>query len=459
MPHFARRVHVPAPAEALFAWHANDGAFERLTPPWERVEVVHRTGPLAEGMRATMSVNLFGPISKRWVAEHVDVKAPRGFTDRQLTGPFARWEHQHRIEPDGDESAWLEDAIDFEPPLPPLGRVGMPFVRAKLARMFDYRHEVTLGDLRGQRRLRELTRGEKRCVAISGASGLLGRTLVPYLTTAGHEVRRLVRRAPRTADEIRFEPEAGILDPSDLAAVDVVIHLAGENVGDGRWSDAKRARILRSRVAGTRLVASALAAHGVGKTLVSASGVGFYGHRGDEAVSEQSPPGDGFLADVCQRWEAETEPAASAGVRVVNARIGVVIAPHDGALGKLLLPFSLGLGGPLGRGDTWMSWIGLQDAVRALALLAFEPRLEGPVNVVAPQPVQNRDFARTLGRVLRRPAFIPLPRAAVELMLGRERARELLFTSTRAEPTQLQGASFTFQHERLELAMRHVLGR
>lgn len=458
MPRFARRVHIPAPAEDVFAWHANDGAFERLTPPWERVKVVHRTGPLAEGMRATMRVNLLGPIAQQWVAEHVDVKAPQGFTDRQLTGPFSRWEHQHRIERDGDES-WLEDAIDFEPPLPPLGRVGMPLVRAKLARMFDYRHEVTVGDLRGQRRLRELTGGDKRKIAISGSSGLLGRTLTPYLTTAGHEVKRLVRRTPRSADEIRFEPEAGVLDPADLADVDVVIHLAGENVGDGRWSDAKRARILRSRVAGTRLVAAALAEHGPGKTLVSASGVGYYGHRGNEVVTERSEPGDGFLADVCQRWEGETEPAAAAGVRVVNARIGVVISLDDGALGKLLLPFSLGLGGPIGGGHTWMSWIGLQDAVRALALLAFDRRLDGPVNVVAPQPVQNRDFARTLGRVLRRPAFIPLPRVATELMLGRERARELLFTSTRAEPARLQEADFAFQHERLELAMRHVLGR
>jgi len=314
-------------------------------------------------------------------------------------------------------------------------------------------------DRQRQRSLHEPPHDRPLRVAISGASGLLGRTLAPYLTAAGCKVDRLVRRKPHAADEIRFEPKVGRLDPASLGDVDVVFHLAGENVGDGRWTEAKRARILDSRVESTRLVAEALATQGRAKTLVCASGIGFYGHRPDDVVEEQSLPGEGFLAEVCRQWEGATEAAAAAGVRVVQARIGVVLSADGGALGKLRLPFSAGLGGPFGRGDTWMSWIGHPDVVRALAHLAFDPSLEGPVNLVAPNPVRNREFARTLGRVLRRPAVIPLPRVAIAFMLGEERARELLFTSTRVRPGRLLDAGFAFQHPHLEPALRHVLDR
>ncbi|MEM1031648.1 MAG: TIGR01777 family oxidoreductase [Myxococcota bacterium] len=464
MARFQRRVRVPVPAEALFDWHVNDGAFERLTPPWEHVQVTHRTGPLREGMRATMRVGVLGPLAPpwlgpKWVAEHVDVDPPRGFIDRQVEGPFSKWEHQHRIDADGDDAAWLHDDIEFEPPLPPLGRVGTPIVRAKLERMFDYRHAITVGDLAAQRHLRSQAGGGRRTLAISGASGLLGSALVPYLTTAGHDVRRLVRRPPERDDEIHFDPATGHLDGAALAGVDAVIHLAGENVGDGRWRADKKRRILESRVEGTRLLADALAAHGDGATLVSASGVGYYGHRGDELLSEESGPGAGFLAEVCRVWEDAATSAARAGVRVVVARIGVVLTPDGGALEKLRLPFSLGLGGRIGSGDTWMSWIGHQDAVRALALLALDRSVAGAVNVVAPHPVQNRTFVRKLAAVLRRPALVPLPQGAAELMLGHERARELLFTSTRAHPGRLLDLGFPFQHLDLEPALRHGLGR
>jgi len=292
-------------------------------------------------------------------------------------------------------------------------------------------------------------------IAVAGASGLLGSELVRRLSADGHTVLRLVRREPRGAGEVRWDPEAGKVDAAALNGVDAVVNLAGENVGE-RWTDERKRRIRASRIDGTRTLAEAIA--GVAekpKVLVNASAVGIYGNRGDERVDEMSAPGGGFLAEVVRDWEAATEPASRAGIRVVLPRLGVVLTARGGALAKMLTPFRLGAGGPIGPGTQWMSWISLADAVDVLYLAIVDDRLSGPINTVA-APVTNDVFVRTLGRVLNRPAIIPMPAFALKLAFG-QMAEETILYSQRAEHRMLTQLGYSFEHPELEGALRAAL--
>jgi uncharacterized protein (TIGR01777 family) len=280
------------------------------------------------------------------------------------------------------------------------------------------------------------------------------------LAANNHRVTALVRRAPGPG-EIGWDPDAGRLDPNDLEGVDAVVHLAGENVG-ARWTAGRKARIQSSRLHGTRLLSEA-----IGRTrkrpavLVSASAIGIYGNRGDEVLDEESTLGDAghdFLAAVGREWEAAADPARAAGIRVVHPRFGVVLSREGGALGRMLLPFRLGLGGRLGDGSQWMSWISIDDAVNAILHLLGNGTLLGPVNVTAPEPVRNREFTRILGRVLSRPAPFVVPSAALRLAFG-EMADATLLSSARVLPRHLLGSGFRFTHASLESALRHVLRR
>lgn len=452
------RSRIEAPAEAVFRWHARPGALQRLTPPWERAELVEQTGGIDQpGSRVAVRLRL-GPFSRLWVAEHRDYVEGRSFKDVLVHGPFARWEHTHSVEPDGDSACFLEDRIEYELPLGPLGKlVAGRSVRERLRRMFAYRHRVTAQDvtaptLRGEG-------GAAMKVLVSGASGLVGSALVPILTTSGHEVVRLVRSEPRPGEaEVRWDPAAGHIDRDGLAGIDAVVHLAGETLM-GRWTSAKKQRIRDSRAKGTRLLAETLASleqpPGV---FVSASAVGYYGDRGEDELTEENPPGAGFLAEVCREWEAATQPAADKGIRVVNLRSGVVLSPAGGALAQLLLPFRLGLGGRVGSGNQYMSWIALDDEIGAIHHALMTDSLQGPVNLVSPNPVTNREFTKTLGRVLGRPTIFPLPAFAARLVLG-EMADELLLASQRARPGRLQATGFQSRFPELEVALRHLLGK
>ncbi|HEX7376932.1 MAG TPA: TIGR01777 family oxidoreductase [Pirellulales bacterium] len=293
-------------------------------------------------------------------------------------------------------------------------------------------------------------------IAITGASGLIGTTLVPLLTGGGHQVTRLVRRAAGPG-EATWDPAQGI-DPAALETVDAVVHLAGENIAAARWSAAVKQRIRESRVRGTRVLCEALAkSPGRVKVLVCASAIGFYGHRGDEELTEESAAGEGFLAEVVRDWEAATDPARAAGMRVVNLRFGVILSSQGGALAKMLLPFKLGAGGRVGTGRQYWSWISIDDAAGAIVYSLMTETLSGPVNAVAPRSATNREFTKTLGRVLRRPTFLPMPAFAARLALG-EMADDLLLASTRVVPRQLERAGYVFRHPALEAALRHVLG-
>lgn len=296
-------------------------------------------------------------------------------------------------------------------------------------------------------------------ILVTGSTGLVGSAVVQFLTTGGHRVLRLVRIAPRNADEIAWNPTAGTIDADKLEGVDAVVHLAGDNIAHGRWSAAKKARIRDSRVLGTRLLSTALAKlNRKPRVFVCASAIGYYGHRGDEVMTESSPPGLTFISTVCRDWEAATEPARQAGIRVVNLRIGVVLTPRGGALAKMLTPFKLCVGGVVGTGRKYWSWIALDDVVGAIHHAITHDELSGPVNAVSPEPLANAAFTKILGRVLHRPTIAPLPAFVVKLMLG-EMGDELLLASTRVLPNRLQETGYQFRCPTLEGALRHVLGR
>jgi uncharacterized protein (TIGR01777 family) len=296
-------------------------------------------------------------------------------------------------------------------------------------------------------------------ILVTGASGLIGSALVSSLTAAGHDVIRLVRSQPKPGEKAaHWDPMAGSIDVSGLQGVEAVVHLAGENIAE-RWTAAKKARIRDSRVKGTQVLCEALTAlTPLPKVLVSASAVGYYGDRGAEVLTEDSPAGAGFLAEVCRAWEAATEPAQQGGIRVVRSRFGVVLSAAGGALAKMLPPFRMGLGGVLGSGRQYMSWIALDDAVAAIHHAIVTDGLQGPTNAVAPHAVTNQEFTKILGKVLGRPTVLPMPAFAARLMFG-EMADELLLASTRVQPAKLQASAYTFRYPELERALRHVLER
>ncbi len=454
---FVRRTRIEAPVGEVFAWHARPGALERLTPPWETVEVVERTGGIKDGARVVLRIRQ-GPLTLRWVAEHRDYVDGRQFRDVQIVGPFASWEHTHRFEADGPSACRLEDRIEYALPLGNVGRVlGGACVREKLDLLFDYRHRTTRDDIAAHR-----VYGKNRPMhlLITGASGLVGSALVSFLTTGGHWVSRLVRSKPKAGtSDIQWNPSSRRGNIVALEGCDAVVHLAGENIAAGRWTAEKKARIRDSRVQGTRVLCESLARlTKPPEVLVCASATGYYGDRGEQIVAEDSAVGSGFLAEVCREWEAAAEPAVQKGIRVVHLRFGMVLSPAGGALAKMLPPFRLGAGGQLGSGRQYWGWIAVDDAIGAIYHALATENIRGPVNAVAPSPVTNYEFTKVLGRVLARPTPVPVPAFAARLAFG-EMADATLLSSARAEPIRLLATGYQFRFPVLEGALRHLLGR
>lgn len=297
-------------------------------------------------------------------------------------------------------------------------------------------------------------------VVVSGSNGLIGQALTAALEARGHTVIPLVRRPVREDERaLQWDPAAGSVDHHGLEGVDAVVHLAGESIASSRWTDDQKARILDSRTRSTTLLAEAMVGLDAPPSVfVSGSAIGYYGDRGDEILTEASEPGSDFLADVCVRWEACSRFAAARGIRTVNIRTGIVLDSREGALARQLLPFKAGIGGRIGSGRQWQSWISLHDEVEAICHL-LDADVEGPVNLVAPNPVTNAEFASTLGRVLRRPTLLPIPTFAPALLYGRELVEALLLSSQRVEPGVLSAGGFQFRHPDLESALRDILDR
>jgi uncharacterized protein len=443
-----RSTPLPVPPEEAFAWHARPGALERLIPPWLRIEV-RRHAALEDGSRAELVIHR-GPLQLHWTAEHRGVEPGRGFDDVQLRGPFESWVHRHRFEP-APGGSLLRDRIECV--LPRGAAIASGWVTRELERLLAYRHAVTAADLAMHAR----ALGPRPLhLAMTGASGFIGGLLIPLLTTGGHRVTRLVRRPPREG-ELRWDPPTAGPSPEALRGIDAVIHLAGENIA-GRWTRRRKRAVLESRRSGTRVLAEAVAAARGPRILISASAIGYYGERGEELLTEASPPGTGFLPEVAQAWETATRPALDAGARVVCLRIGLPLSPAGGVLQRMLPPFRFGVGGRLGSGKQWMSWISADDLGGVFHHALTRDAVRGAVNAVGPAPVRNAEFARELGRVLRRPALFPVPAAALRLLFG-QMADEAILASTRVAPGELNRTGYRFRHETLDSALRHVLGK
>jgi len=441
---------IDAPIYEVFDWHTRPGAFTRLTPPWSPMRLIAEAESLENG-RAELGL----PGGLRWVADHQPdgYDPPRRFVDEiGSDGPASlpakvavRWRHTHDFEEvDGDKTRVID-------------RVATPVPGAALRPMFRYRHQQLADDLAAHRRaaahgLAPIT------VAITGASGLVGSQLGAFLSTGGHRVIRLVRHATTKADERQWNPDDP--DPGLLAGVDAVIHLAGASIA-GRFTDGHRKAIRDSRIGPTRRLAELVAASADGpKALISASAIGYYGYdRGEETLTEDSERGDGFLADVVADWEDATAAAEQAGIRVVKVRTGIVQSPAGGTL-RLLRPlFAAGLGGRLGDGQQWFSWIGIDDLVDVYHRALWDTDLSGPVNAVSTDPVRNIEYTRVLAHVLHRPALLPVPSLGPKVLLGDQGARELALANQRVLPSRLEHADHRFRRPGLEQTLRHILGR
>ncbi|MEV0764500.1 TIGR01777 family oxidoreductase [Nocardia sp. NPDC050435] len=439
---------VSAPLPEVFDWFARPGAFTRLSPPWQPMSLVREADSLADG-RAVLRL----PGGLRWVARH-DRRAfdpPHRFADEVARDGLAllpaavamRWRHTHEFEAVDDQHTRVID------------RVETPVPAALLDATFAYRYRQLAADLAAHQ-LAARHGWTNATIAITGASGLVGSALSAFLSTGGHTVLRLVRHRPRAENERQWDPAHPA--PDLLDGVDAVVHLAGASIA-GRFTEQHRREITDSRLAPTRALAELAARTGL-RTFVSASAIGYYGYdRADELLTETSARGDGFLADVVAGWEDATRPAAEAGTRVVRVRTGVVQSPRGGTL-RLLRPlFALGLGGRIGDGRQWLSWIGIDDLIEVYHRALWDDSLSGPVNAVAPHPVRNAEYTRVLAGTLHRPALLPVPAFGPALLLGSQGARELATASQRIAPERLADAGHRFRTPDLEAALAHLFGR
>ena len=459
-PQFFASSDLPADVDLAFAWHDRPGALLRLLPPWQRIHVIGCEGGIRDGGRTTLTISV-GPLRTRYVAEHHGFVLNQKFEDRQLHGPFRAFDHVHHFEALGERNTRLEDRIQFRLPRLLSNAVATARFKRELSRQFDYRHRTTIADLE---HLARYPRARSLRVGITGASGMVGRQLSALLSTAGHEVVRFVRAGAQQSSWLpgraaSWSVSDGVQNWDEAGPLDAVVHLAGENVGAGRWTAARRARIRDSRIEGTRALVSSLErGPRPAPALICASAIGYYGERGNRPMSEEAHAGSGFLAEVCRDWEQEAKRAEALGSRVVNLRFGVVLSASGGALGKMLPAFRAGLGGPLGSGRQYLSWISLCDAISAVHHLLHSGDVAGPVNLVAPSSSSQATFARTLGSVITRPTILTTPARPLRMVLG-EMAEETLLASTRAVPDVLQRSGFRFRHDRLQTALRHTLGR
>jgi uncharacterized protein (TIGR01777 family) len=426
---------INAPVEEVFAWHERPGALPRLLPPWQPLKVAQEAPSLVDG-QAILQL----PGRVRWVAQHSDDDPPRRFVDELVSLPL-HWRHTHSFESVGGTATRVIDRVDT------------PVPGSLLLQTFRYRHSQLAHDMAAHQRMA----GRLFTVAVTGSSGLIGSALCAYLTTGGHRVVRLVRRPPLHPSERTWDPQRP--DPRVLEGVDAVVHLAGASIA-GRFSEAHKRRVRDSRIGPTAGLARVMAGLPDGpRVLVCASAIGYYGpDRGSEELTEESGQGSGFLAEVVEAWEAAAEPAIAAGVRVVHVRTGIVQSARGASL-KILRPlFSAGLGGPLAPGSQWVSWIDLDDLLDVFGRALADDALAGPVNAVAPFPVPNRDYSSILGRVMRRPALLPVPAFGPRLLLGGEGAREIVQASQRVVPARLSSAGHIFRYPSLEGCLRHQLG-
>ena len=453
---------VDSDIKSTFDWFEHEGSFRRLMPPWEVAEEVRADDSLEVGSQRVFRFPAPGApfLKMTWVAEHTAYDPPNHFADKMVKGPFWSWNHNHDLTESGGKTT-VKDEVTYQVPFGPLGNLadsilGGWLVKSRISRMFKARELRLQRDMKEHAKFSQLKRKK---ILVAGSSGLIGTQLVAFLDTGGHDVWRLVRRTAKEGlKELTWDPEQGLITPSEIEGFDIVIHLGGENIGDKRWSKKRKEAIVGSRRDSTILLSDTISSLSKKpEAFLVASAIGFYGNRGDEVLTEDSAQGEGFLTDTVIEWESYAESAREAGIRVINTRNGIVLSAAGGALERMLLPWKLGGGGPLAGGKQWMSWISLDDEIYAIHHLIMNGECEGVYNLTAPEPVRQKVFSKTLGRVLRRPAFAPIPGFSMKILFG-ELAGPLLIEGQRVLPSRLQQSNYEFLHKDLESALRDSLG-
>ncbi len=446
---------IKAPIFRVFQWHARDGAISRLTPPWAPLKMISRRGTGIDiGVNVIFEIKVFG-IPMIWEAEHFDYKENEVFKDRQVRGPFSKWIHTHRFTPDGENSTIMEDKVEFKLPFGFLSQPFYGFAKKEFERMFHYRHRILKHDLEY-----DADKSPEKRILISGASGTVGSHLVPYLRTCGHKVVRLVRKKENLlVDELSWDPYKGVLDLENAGHFDAVINLNGIDISRGRWTNRQKRKIIDSRTYPTRLLVKKISHLDIKpEVFLSSSAIGFYGDKSDQELTEPDENGACFIAKVCRRWENQTQAAASAGIRTVQLRIGIVLTPAGGALARMAIPFMVGCGVRVGKGQQYMSWISMDDLLSSILYIINTPKIKGPVNLTAPEPVTNTVFSKKLAKVFSKKVFFIMPKLLVTLLWG-QMGKETLLASANVKPEKLLDHGFKFQHETLLPALKDLLGR
>lgn len=445
---------VKAAISTVFEWHEREGALFRLSPPWENISLIRRDEGIQVGAKCDIRLKT-GPVSMVWKAEHVGYEKNSFFKDRQNKGPFAKWEHSHYFtEADGETT--IKDHVEYRLPLHPLSTgVAGNFVHTKLEKMFRYRENVCRNDIEFYKEYNPAP----KTIVVSGSSGVVGSALIPFLQTQGHKVIRLLRDKTKLCiGDVCWNPNAGIIEDK-FENADAVIHLTGEPIGEGKWTDEKKREIIDSRVRSTALLANTLAKmKNPPKTFICASAIGYYGAHGDEIITEDEKAGShDFIAKVCKKWEEAAKPALDKGIRVIFLRIGVVLTPAGGALQRMHLPFSMGLGPVFGNGKQYLSWVAMDDVLYSVGHLLEHEEIRGAVNLTSPNAVTSEQFSDTLADYMRKPRFINIPPYVIMKMYG-QMGREVLLSGANVYPEKLIKSGFRFRYPDLMQAFGHLLG-
>jgi uncharacterized protein len=453
---FKKSTIVDVPVDTVFNWHARPGALNRMAPPWDPLQVISTDESILPGSQSLLKMKM-GPFSYRWLAEHQNYIVNQQFQDRQIKGPLAYWCHTHQFKPVNETKSQLTDKIEYCLPGFGLGELMMGnHIKDKLNRIFRYRHRVLNRDLN----LHQQFSGQKPLkILISGGGGILGSALIPFLTTGGHQVIRLVRnRNQISKKQVYWNPDSGEIDKKNIGGVDVVIHLAGENIGEGRWTPDKKKRIIDSRINSTKLLVKLMnELPNKPRVFLSASAIGFYGNRKDQALTERTQPGKDFISEVCKLWESEALKAENNSIRTCLLRIGVVLTPSGGALSRLQGLFKMGLGAKLGNGNQYLSWVGMDDILSSIYFLIFNQNINGPVNLVSPHPVTNREFTNTLAEILNTHANKTIPEWIIQKSFG-QMGNEIVLSSTKVNPDVLTSHQYKFIHHNLKDYLKEQLG-
>ncbi len=442
--------------DKTFSWFEHEGSFRRLMPPWEVTTEIKADKTIHKGAIRIFKFP-FGPLKMKWIAKHTIYNPPNQFKDIMLKGPFKKWEHEHNFKSKGDCTI-VTDSVKYQVPL---GSLGYFFagrsIRKRIKRMFISRELRLIRDLKQHSHFNSKRRKK---ILIAGSSGMIGTQLCAFLDTGGHDVWRLVRREiDSESNEIFWDPENNLINAEEIEGFDAIIHLGGAGIGDKRWTKKRKNLIQDSRKLSTLLLSKTISElKQKPEVFLVASAIGFYGNRGDEELTEKSSPGSGFLTETTLNWESYTEAAKNSGIRVINIRTGIVLSATGGALKRMLLPWKVGAGGSIGGGKQWMSWISLDDHIYAINHLIMNEKCNGVFNLTSPNPVRQKTFSKTLGKVLRRPAFAPIPKFPMKILFG-ELANPLLFEGQKVIPEKILDSGFTFTHESLENALRDCLGR